>query len=137
MANLEKLETAVGKNIEQWNVEDLDEIIKNEENFLLFKDPEFLSECLKHKLNKEVTDILTIVKISDEIEKSVVSCNNLLNLEQTKKIDSDEFIGKLEESINKSESLYDRMISYLVLLSTVDNFDITKYELNIMNDSRF
>lgn len=132
MTKIEKLETAVGKPIEQWNVSDLDKfsLEENLELLQLMKEPEVIGECVKRsKNNKEVVDILVPLYVKSLVSDAENMANNILKNKEDGSATNDESKAKTLELLDKS--LYHKLVAYLVLISTFEDYDIQSKEIEI------
>ena len=134
MEEIQKLETAVGKPVEQWNVDDINKFSLEENNELLqlLKNPDVVSECLERssKTDKEVADILVPLYIKAQVSTAEKEANDILV-----KLEDDE-IGKEEARADilkmlDNKSMYHHLVAYLLLISVFQDEDVSKYEIDI------
>lgn len=132
MENLEKLETAVSKKVEQWNVEDLGKISSDEKLRTLLIEPDVLNECInRSQKNKEIEDILVPLSIKIIINDSTKTVSDVGNKYIAKELSLNEF----EEQIKKllGGSVYQRMLVYYLIITLIPD-KCKDYETQIKED---
>lgn|SRR5574344_407597 len=136
--NMKKFETALGKKAEEWSVTDLDKFSLEENKDLvhLLGDEETLNECLKRtKDNKEVSEVLYPISVKVSIVKSETAGNDLLTAFENKEIDLNTLKEKcVNKILDTNSNVYDRLVTYLILISKIEDFDMKSYEENIVKD---
>ena len=135
MTKIEQLETAVGKPIEQWNVSDLDKfsLEENLELLQLMKEPDVIGECVKRsKNNKEVEDVLVPLYVKSLVSEAESEANTILKGKEDGDITNEDAKTKTIALLDKS--LYHKLVAYLVLISTFEDFEIQKKEIDIKTD---
>ena len=132
MTKIEQLETAVGKPIEQWNVSDLDKFSLKENLELLqfMKEPDVIGECVKRsKNNKDVEDVLVPLYVKSLVSDAENLANDILKDKEDGNITNEDAKTKTIDLLNKS--LYHKLVAYLVLISTFEDYDIQSKEIDI------
>lgn len=134
MEEIEKLETAVGKKIEQWNVSDLEKfsLDENLELLQLLKQPKVISECLgRSKANREVADILVPLYIKSLLSSAENAANDLLRDHESGKITLSELQTKIETDFLNNSSFYFKLTGAVIILSLVPEYELSKYEIDL------
>lgn len=144
---IEKLETAVGKKIEQWNVSDLQKLTLDENAGAasLLGEPDVAGECLlRSKGNKEVADVLMPLTIQSMLSQGMSDANAILETlakgdigdgdfsDLASKLSDDEkgkAIADCEELANGTA--YQKASAYLLLTSIFPDYDVKRHELDI------
>ena len=126
--NLEKLETAVSKKLEQWNVEDLNIILNNEEFRNILLDNENIIYVIEH-CPEILKDILIPISINKLINNSTSFACELLQNYLSKKIDKKTFLQKCDEQI-KNGNTYDKTSIFHILLVFFKE-EVEKYKNDI------
>lgn len=132
MENLEKLETAVSKKVEQWNVEDLEKISSDESLRTLLIEPDVLNECIiRSQTNKEIEDILVPLSIKIIINNSTKVVSDIGNKYIAKEFSLDEFEKEIEKLL--SGNVYQRMLVYYLIITLIPD-KCKDYENKIKED---
>ncbi len=152
MEKIEKLETAVGKKVEQWNVSDLQKfsLEENADAAALLAEPAVVGECLvRSKGNKEVADVLMPLTIQAMYKQGFDDANSILE-EAVKGIDDDVIkngeIGDVLSGLgeddknalaDKCEKLaekgtaYQKAAAYVLMITALPDRDVRTHELDI------
>jgi hypothetical protein len=144
---IEKLEAAVGKSIEQWNVSDLQKLAlkENADAAALLGEPDVAGECLsRSKGNKEVADVIMPLTIQAMLSQGMNEANDILEkLAKGELGDGDlsDVAAKLSddekaEAISGCERLldgtsYQKASAYLLLISIFPDYDVKRHELDV------
>lgn len=132
MREVEKLETALQKRVEELNVEDLAKISLNENLRNILLQPETLSECLnKLKDKKDVMDILLPISVKVLYNTSTKKVSDVGNEYLEKKISKEDYDEKIKDLL--TGDVYQRLLTYYLILA-IDPDDAKQYEQNIMTD---
>jgi len=127
MEKVEKLEAAVGKPIEQWNVSDLEKF-SSEENLELLqflKEPAVITECLnRSKNNREVADLFVPLYVKSKLTTAERDANDLLVLEEDGKINKDTLLKEVEEKLINNECFYHKLAGYLIIISMFPDYKL-------------
>ena len=133
MEIIKKLETAVSKKVEQWNVEDLQKIVDNEDLRKSFVEPDVLDECIKLcSKNKEIETALIPLAIKTKYKLATTKISEIGNNFLQKKISEEEFIKSIDDSINNS-NIYERFLSYYLLVTLLPDKS-SEYETKMRED---
>ena len=133
MTKIEQLEAAVGKKIEQWNVSDLNKFSLEENLELLqfLKEPDIINECLtRSENNKEVADVLVPLYVKSLISSAEHEANDILSDKEKSTITNDEYKQRIEALLTKS--MYHKLVAYLLIISTIEDYDLKSKEIEIM-----
>lgn len=132
MTKIEQLETAVGKPIEQWNVSDLDKfsLKENLELLQLLKEPSVIGECVKRsKNNKDVEDVLVPLYVKSLVSDAENEANDILKDKEDGNIANEDAKTRTIAMLDKS--MYHKLVAFLVLISTFEDYDIQSKEIEI------
>ena len=132
MTKIEQLETAVGKPIEQWNVSDLDKfsLKENLELLQLMKEPDVIGECVKRsKNNKDVEDVLVPLYVKSLVSDAENEANDILKGKEDGSVANED--AKTRTIAMLEKSMYHKLVAFLVLISTFEDYDIQSKEIEI------
>jgi len=119
---LEKLEKAIGKKYEDWDMDTLVEIVQSKETLQLFT-LEVAAYLVKHKINTKIYDTMLPVKYGYYIRETKTLIDSYLDDLTNSIITKDVFSSKL--MILKSGKLFSKAIMYLTVLYVLEEEDIS------------
>ena len=136
MKEIEQLEAAVGKKVEQWNAKDLQVLAEKQDSEMLqlFKNPIVLNECItRSKGNTDVEDILYPLSIKLLMTDAENKGNDLLIELEKKEIDEKGLISGCE-SMMSDKDYYKHLAAYLILINKCPDYDLKIHEDSIRSD---